>query len=284
MDSVETPKDISFLIPTLEKLEPGTNLQKVIDSIHYQPTKYSYEICIYSPYPTYGPNIKWIKEEKKIGPLYGYTYMFQHGAAGEYLFTIVDDHIFVSPFDHIIDKIKSDEFTNRKFKVCSLSTHEGIIQPLPTLTNRWGSILSIQKEDGWPEGIMMRFPVFHRDTLNNLLNRCIFHPEFVYHAGDVWLGTYLSFMGELGLECFESRIYPLPHTRVQNWEQSVRDANTSTALMRNWHAGCRDYVAPELPHYSTERYYKIGDDRPYWEPTLDHLGTKSTNWVDKKDR
>ena len=38
--------DISFLIPTLEKLEEGTNLQKVVDSINAQPTKYTYEICI----------------------------------------------------------------------------------------------------------------------------------------------------------------------------------------------------------------------------------------------
>jgi len=273
--------DISFLIPTLEKLEEGSNLKKVVDSINAQPTKYTYEICIYSPYPTEGKNIKWIKEEKMVGPLYGYTYMFQYGAEGRYLFTIVDDHVFISTFDNIIDMLEGQVFTNRKFKICSLSTCNGDLQPLPTLTNRWGSILSIQKEDGWPNGIMMRFPVFHRDTINHLLNRCIFHPEFVYHAGDVWLGAYLSFMGEPGLECFDSRLYPLPHTHLQNWDHTVRDANTSTALVRNWCAGCRDYVAPELNHYSTQRYYKIGDNRPYWEPTLNHLKTKPKNWIDK---
>ena len=271
--------DISFMIPTLEKLEVGSNLQKVVDSIHAQPTKYTYEICIYSPHPTEGPHIRWVKEEKKIGPLYGYTYMFQHGSEGEYVFTIVDDHVFVSPFDHIVDRLKSEEYANRNFKVMSLSTHEGIVQPLPTLTNRWGSILSIQKEDGWPKGLMVRFPVCRRDTVRDLMNNCIFHPEFRYHAGDVWLGAYLSFMGEPGLECFESRIYPLPHTRPQNWEQTIADANTSTALVRNWYAGCRDYVAPELNHYSTERYNMIGDNRPYWEPNT--TINPPYNWVFK---
>lgn len=272
--------NISFLIPTLETLGNNTNLQKVVDSIHAQQTRFSYEICVYSPHCISGPKIKWIEEKKRRGPLYGYTYMFQHGAEGEYIFVIVDDSIFVSSFDNIINKIESKQFENRKFKVCSLSTKEGVIQPLPTLTNRWGSILSIQKEDGWPKGIMMRFPVFHRDTLNNLLNKYIFHPEFVYHAGDVWLGAYLSFMGEPGLECFESRISPLPEMRQKNkWEYTVRDANTSTALVRNWHAGCRDYVAPEVNWYSVDRYYNIGDNRPYWEPSLNHLGTKPINWA-----
>ncbi len=119
------------------------------------------------------------------------------------------------------------------------------------------------------------FPIIQRSTLNELLNGYWFHPEFYYHAGDVWLGAYVSLMGEIGLECSESRIQNLPPQRQANWEHNVVDANTSTALVRNWHAGCRDYVAPEINHYSTKKYYKMNDNRPYWEPSW---GKYPDNW------
>ncbi len=253
--------DISFLIPTLEKLEPGSNLQKVVDSINSQPTKYSYEICIYSPYPTEGENVRWVEEKNMLGPLYGFTYMFQHGSDGEYIIIAVDDHQFVTPFDYAIDKLKSQQFENRKFKLCSLSTNDGQVQPLPFEGARFGSVLKM-KNGGWPKGITMRFPVCHRDTVNTLLHGYIFHPEFRYHAGDIWLGCYLSFMGEPGLECLESRIQSIPGG-MKNFEWEVADANTAYALVKNWQSDDRDYVAPERPMQSPGRYHLIRDSRPY---------------------
>ena len=253
--------DVSFLLATLEVPSHGSNLEKVIHSIYQQETKYSYEICIYSPHEIKGQHIRWVKEENMLGPIYGYNYLCKHGSSGEYMIGIVDDHMFMTPFDFAIDKIRSEQYKDRKFKICSLSTGAGHVEPLPLEGARFGSILSV-KDSGWPKGNTMRFPVMDRSTLNNLLDGYWFHPECRYHAGDIWLGCYLSFMDEPGLECFESRIQSLPG-RGKNFDWEVVDANTVYALVKGWHSGGRDYVSPERPMQSPTRYHLIRDGRTY---------------------
>jgi len=244
--AVDTEKvDISFILPTLEELTPESNLQKVINSIYAQPTNYTYEICIYSSTPTVGKNIRWIKEEKRaLGPMYGINHICQNESDGEYVSIIVDDSTFVSPFDHVINKLKSNQFADRKFKVCGLSTEIGGVCPLPQDGGRMGSILNMSNS-GFPPCITMRFPVVHRDTLNNLLNGYLFHPAFHSKAGDIWLGAYLGLNNEPGLECIESRLKSVPcgYKRNLNWE--IADCNTAYALIQNWHLGYKDYVIQE---------------------------------------
>ena len=246
--------DISFLLPTNK---PGPNLQQVINNINSVPTKYKHEICVYSTFEVSGPNVKWVEEKEVKGPLYGFNYAAKHGSTGEYVCCMTDDQIFhpqFGGFDAAINLLKSEHFANRKYKITSLSCENGGICSLPKKGDRLGSILEV-KDDGWPFGITMRYPFIHRDTLNSLLDGYIFHPEFRYHAGDIWLGYYLSFQGECGVECPDARLHSFHGSKNNAWE--VVDCNTAYALIKNFQFGKTRYVEPERPYQSVERYYEL---------------------------
>jgi len=260
--------DISFLFATKNDTP---HVRYVIDNINSTPTRYSYEICVYSPFEVQGQNVVWLKEDKLRGPLYGCNYLFKNIAKGEYMACVVDELIFdpaFGGFDPAIDLLKSDEFKNKQFKITTFSCPGGISQELPQKTWRWGNIIAVN-EDAWPEGIMMRFPVLHRDTILNYLDGYLFHPELRYHAGDTWLGCYMSLMGEPGMECLNARLkhIPLPAPAPRNTDWSNVDGDIVYCLLKNFQFGCKYYVAPEIrqPWYSpsSDRYVNMHDHRLY---------------------
>lgn len=233
--------NINFLIPS--KGEQPELLNQCIESINYfgQTSKYDYNINIASPKEVQGLRVVWHEDKKMLGPLYAFNHLVNN-TDGEYVICLVEDHQFVSPFDNAIDLLKN-EYAMNKYKVCSLSTNDGFPVGLPRIGQRLGSILSLQED--LPNCQICRFPVAARETINKYLNGHIFHPEFTYHAADIWLGYWLYMQGEQSRECYNSRLKQTSFTKNCAWE--VRDCNTAYALIKNYQAGYHDYlIEPDI--------------------------------------
>lgn len=240
--------NINFLIPT--KNEHPELLKQCIDSINYfgENSKYSYEISVYSQKEIVGENVKWYYEHNCRGPLYGFNWLAHH-TTGDYIICLVEDHRFINSFDNAIDFLK-EEYALSKYKICSLSTNDGFPVGLPRYGQRLGSVLKLQED--LPNCQICRFPVIARETLNKYLNNCVFHPEFRYHAGDMWLGYWLFMQGEPSRECYHSRLQQTQFTK--NAEYEVIDCNTFYTLVKNYQAGDFRYTNPEDINQSHKRY------------------------------
>lgn len=240
--------NINFLIPT--KNEQPELLRDCIASINSfgATSKYTYDINVCSPKEVAGLNVVWHEDKFLRGPLHAFNYLFKN-TDGEYVICLVEDHQFVSPFDNAIDFL-INEYSMNTYKICSLSTNDGFPCGLPRRGQRLGSILNLQED--LPNCQICRFPVAARETVNKYLNSYIFHPEFRYHAGDIYLGYYLYMMGEQSRECYTARLKQTQFSKNAEWECS--DCNIAYALIKNFQYGCQDYVNEPDSNLSKSRY------------------------------
>jgi hypothetical protein len=178
-------KKISFLIPT--NRNPSTHINKVIENINSFKSQKKYEICVYSQHEIKGENVVWYEEKGCKGPIYGFNYMVKR-VEGEYIICLTDDHIFSNTFDLVVDWLES---LHTNFKITSLTPTGSAICENPIQGQVLGDSVIDFYCDKFP---LIRFPVFHRELLNELDN-VIFNEEFFYHAGDIWLGFYLGKKG-----------------------------------------------------------------------------------------
>lgn len=240
--------DINFLIPT--KGEQPELLKQCIESINYfgQTSKYSYNINIACPKEVQGLKVVWHEDKALKGPLYAFNYL-ANNTDGKYIICLVEDHHFLSAFDNAIDFIEN-EYQMNKYKVCSLSTNDGFPVGLPRIGQRLGNILSLQED--LPNCQICRFPVISRETLDKYLKKHIFHAEFRYHAGDLWLGYWLYMQGEQSRECYNARLKQTSFTK--NCSNEVADCNTFYALVKNYQAGFHDYIIEPDINLRKHRY------------------------------
>lgn len=240
--------DVNIIIPT--KNEQPQLLQQCIDSINLfgKTSKYKYEISICCKDKVEGENVVWYPEKDQSGPLYAFNYLFRN-TTGKYCICLVEDHHAVSPWENAIDFLEN-EYQMNKYKICSLSTGSGFACGLPRRGTRFGSILNLQED--LPDCQICRFPVVERETIYKYMNGYIFHPEFRYHAGDIYLGYYLYMMGEQSRECYSARIQQTQFTKNAEWECS--DCNIAYALIKNFQYGCQDYVNEPDSNLSKSRY------------------------------
>ena len=212
---------VSFLIPSLN---PQSYAQRAIDSIHEAHKDINYEILVYSTHEYKGPRIKWIKEDPKesklSGCVFGFNTLYKH-SDGDYVSVFVDDYIFLKGIQHTIDFIESDTFIDRRFKIATLECGG------PKCYTRLGHIL-------------IGFPVYRRDTVENLLGGYLFHPRFNHHYSDHWLSWYLGEMGEPGLHTPVKQLQI--HFNVHRTDHDARDEQVFLDLAQKFREGYAKYV------------------------------------------
>jgi len=227
---------ISYLLPTNRQQTNPQILQQAISSINQQPTKYDYEILVYSEDEVVGDHVRWIKEDKRRGPIFGINLLARKYAGGDYLVVLTDDIYFLSSIDLCIDMVESPNFQySRKYKICGLGC--GGTCAIPARNTRIGNVVSLQED--MPTGIILRWPIVHKDTMNTYLNGYIFHPRFYHAAADIWLGYYLAVVGEPAIEG-PTQIRPINNLHNASWE--LQDSNTAHALITNNKNGDPGYM------------------------------------------
>jgi len=86
----------------------------------------------------------------------------------------------------MVEVLKSRLFADKKLKIACLPTNRHGSCTLPDYTNC--------------EGIIARYPVFDRQTVEDYLGGYIYHPVFKHHYPDNWLGYWMSQQGEPAIE------------------------------------------------------------------------------------
>lgn len=182
---MENKKDISFILPTNRSFHNFS--KKVIDNINslnfFDKT---YEIIVVSPTEIVGQNVFHVKEQ---GTNNGCVDAYNEGynvSTGEYIFLCSDDHYFDQNCVLITEVLESRLFNNKKLKIACLPTNRHGPCKLPDYTNCGG--------------IIARYPVFHRETVEQHLGGYIYHPSFKHHYPDNWLGFWMSSQGEPTIE------------------------------------------------------------------------------------
>ena len=232
--------DVSFLLPTNREKSHPEVLRQAINSINLAHKDLSYEIIVHSATFVSGENVVWIKEDPLIGPLAAFNTMGSLIAKGEYLVCCVDDHEFVNSVQLCIDVVEGPLYRDRDYKIIGLNPNGPFMIscacPIPNQGDRMGDC--IITED-LPLASTLRFPVIRKDTLHDRLSGHIFPPDLFYHAGDIWLGYFLSCQGELAVEGPTAirGIAPLKNSSCE-----VEDCNTVYKLIKNHLAGNESYV------------------------------------------
>lgn len=209
----------------------------MIEQINSIPTDYKYEILVYSQNEIVGANVRHLRETEQAGPIKAFNEMHKV-AHGDISVCLIDDHAPDDPsnFFSFVEFLNSDMFSNRKFKITSFYTGH-IPQRVPILGDTWcGGIAETRNNR---EHTTMRFPIVKRETVKKYLNGYIFHPGFIYHAADLWLGFYIGEETERGIEC-QSTIKQYVHLRNSRFEQT--DCLFYHTLKNKYLDGYKEYV------------------------------------------
>ena len=200
--------DISFLLPTNREPQYAWNtinsINTVADAIN---TDYKYEILVCSPTHFSGENIKYIPDNKQTGPIAAFNYMAAEIAEGQFTVCLVDDHIaWDNDFFTFMQFLNSDFFEHGRSKITSLNTRH-IPQRVPIIGEDWCG--GIKENHNKRHHTTARFPIVDQEVRIKKLQGYIFHPNFNYHAGDLWLGFY---MGEE-----EGPVYEAPSASIKQY-------------------------------------------------------------------
>ncbi len=232
--------DVSFLLPTNRDYQFSG---KVLESIFAIPTDLEFEVCLYCPREVIQnrpfPNeVVWCPEPSAgSGPIAGFNHMVKE-SRGQYVVCLVDDHIVEPDIYNAIAMLESEDFRDRKYKVCTLSPGPNNLAYIPKKGDVWCGGIRVDYEIPWHT--TMRFPVISRDTINDHFQGHIFHPGFKYHAGDLWMGYWLGENGEPGIQCEEAHIKEYLNLRNSEYEQM--DCRYYHTLVANHKAGYAQYV------------------------------------------
>jgi hypothetical protein len=193
--------DITFLLPSIK--DYNSFGRRVVDSIYERQSDKSFEIIVCHPTHIDDNRIRYIPDNKLIGTAYALNHCSKL-ARGDVISVVVDDHILTkNPFG-LYDFLQSDHFKDRKYKITTfpggysnvVSYSGGIPDNNSTLS------LALKKLDCFtviPRFPVMCYPIVHKETLVKHLNYNIFHPTLKY-LGDVWLGAFLNFNNEPGIQ------------------------------------------------------------------------------------
>lgn len=235
--------NVSFLLPTNRQQSHPEILQTAINSINVMQEGLSYEILVYAQAPVKGDHVVWIKEDSLIGPLTAFNIMGSSIAKGEYLVCCVDDHSFVNSVEGCLDVVEGPLYRDKDYKVIGLNPSGAFLTscscPIPNQGDLMGDSVITER---LPEASTLRFPVIRKDTLREHLSGHIFHPDLFYHAGDIWLGYFLSCKGELTMEG-PTAIRSITPLKDSSYE--VEDCNTVYKLIKNHLAGNESYTPTE---------------------------------------
>lgn len=200
---------IAVMIPTVKPYDVscGLAVDSIISSINRNPIA-DFDIFISGPQNPNDDRVKFIKEEKQEGENITNNYL-----AGQ----VIDnyDYIFITSDDYVVEKnnnlldaigfLESESFSNRKMKICSISTSTDS----PCIT---GPFLSFPEGSSYgrdyrpnnafiiPPLPICRFPFAKTSTVKKYLNSKIY-PNAIYSGyGDICLSYFLHANKEPCLE------------------------------------------------------------------------------------
>ena len=222
---MKSKKDISFILPTNRVYSEYSG--KVIDNINslnfYDKT---YEIVVASPGEISGENVVYVPEsDDNRGCVSGYNEGYK-ASSGEYIILCSDDHYFDTNSPLVVEVLKSRLFSDRKYKIVCLPTNRHGPCHLPDYTQC--------------DGIIARYPVFHRETVEEHLGGYIYHPSFKHHYPDNWLGYWLTQQGEPPIEI--NKFDMITFKNSCNKSHDVHDERVFKELISNYQTTSKRYA------------------------------------------
>ena len=191
---------IAVIIPTVKPYNVSCKLavDSIISSINRNPIA-DFDIFISGPQDPNDDRVKFIKEEKQEGENVTNNYLVaQVVDKYDYIFLSSDDFIVESSCNLLdaIEFLESESFSNRKMKICSISTSTDS----PCVT---GPFLSFPEGSSYgkdyrpnnafiiPAFTICRFPFVKTSTVKKYLNNR-FYPNSIYSGyGDICLSYFL---------------------------------------------------------------------------------------------
>lgn len=197
----------TYLIPTIKPSFCVNSIIKQIESLG----NHDYEIIIISSNQiiSENPNVKFVFDDKNTGSVYAINKGYKE-SNGDVIFLMTDDHSIPANLLSIFDYFETPEFKNKKAKIANLTSALGgpgyfMYHKDPRFRNMervWALYDNIQ-----PNSIMgagpfpidfqyakkyntICFPVFFRETIENLLGGVIYNERFEQCYADHWLGFY----------------------------------------------------------------------------------------------
>lgn len=186
--------DLSILISSLNKCDA------VIDLINSYPNRgLSYEIIVCSDDTTKNlPNVKYVPDPHTSVTAFNHCYSLSEGG-----FVFVFPGTVIPP-SNMFDMV--DFLDNAEYKVSSFSDDFG----RSCLAPDWSASmfgLSFRPQ-------ILRFPVFHKNFINNYLDGVIFNESFKHHWVDNWLSIFCGRFVSGISENNNFRIKTIPHTSI----------------------------------------------------------------------
>jgi hypothetical protein len=217
--------DISFILPSNRNHNDFSNrVIENINSLNFGEKKH--EIIVVSPNYIQGENVTYIEENHNNRGCVGAYNLGYKKSNGDYIILCSDDHFFDLDSPKVIEILKSELFSNKKFKIVCLPTNHHSSCPLPDYTN--------------VQGIIARYPVFERNTVENYMGGYIYHPEFRHHYPDNWLGYWMSQEGETTIEISEYNM--ITFNSQCDKSNDDYDENVFKKLIKNYISGYKNYI------------------------------------------
>jgi hypothetical protein len=217
--------DISFILPS--NRDHNSFSKKVVDNINsLNFGEKTYEIVVVSPTEISGENVVFHKENgNKMGCVNAYNEGYNI-SKGNYIILCSDDHFFDKDVPSIVEIIESEMFKDKKYKIICLPTNFHGSCQLPEYCNN--------------DGIIARYPVFKRDTVEEYLDGFIYHPKFKHHYPDNWLGYWMSEQGEPTIEYNNFNMITFNNSCDKIHDEY--DENVFKELINNYKQGYKKYV------------------------------------------
>lgn len=173
-------KNVSYLIASHRDYD--TCVKPLVDSIESISDGISYEILYYSVFEPQDDRVLWIQEHELNGSLAAQNTLLKF-TSGEYIQICTDNAKFGGGMYEAIKFFDSRKLKDRKHKIVTVSSdcHCPIGPPISSHTT-------------------MRFPLFHKEVSDNLLQGTIWHPRFNHYFADNYLGYFLVKNDEPGIE------------------------------------------------------------------------------------
>lgn len=227
--------DISFLIVNGENYESLCKkvVDSIEDSINEYNIKYSYEIIISSFTEIKDSRIiNIIDTNKKYGnTVRCYNEMYKK-STGQYIFILNDDHKFSgSKCLRAIELLKSDAFLNRKLKITSIGA--------PANLNKFSATCIPELNDVYlrPTEMIMGYPVFERQTVDQHLQGVVFNESFLHHYADNFLPFFISKTDNEPIFCLDSDLIRISEYAVSYSVNDEKDFETYKKLVKNFFEG-----------------------------------------------
>lgn len=187
---------ISYLISSIHG---EASVKTVVEDIYNLPS-HDFEIIVCSPFEVKDSRVKWVKDDKANGSVYGYNKSYL-ASSGDCIVACVDDHHLPNNFLETIDFLESEVVKKLKLKIANLTFGMGgpgkIYYVKNDATKQPAKNILWPLEQIFPPNFPNRrpfnvfhFPVLMRESIEKYMGNVIFNESFNHHYPDSWLGFY----------------------------------------------------------------------------------------------